>query len=113
MLAEIFAILAGLILLTGLFGVIPAFGEYIEKFAKFIGGFQGIIGIIALILGILNLGDLLLGLMLILAGILLAIGFLQAIPMAGESIKKIAKYLGGFQTIIGIVVLILGIWNLL
>ena len=51
----IVALLVGIILLTGVFYVIPAFGKYLEKFAKFLGGFQGIIGIIAIIVGIWGL----------------------------------------------------------
>lgn len=111
----ILAILAGIILLTGLFGVIPALGEYLDKFGKFLGGFQGIIGIIALLLGVLNLLDAgfnLLNLFLILSGVMLAAGILQALPMAGEQLKKLAKFLGGFQTIIGVITLIVGIINL-
>ena len=113
-LEAIFAILAGIILLTGLFGVIPALGEYLDKFGKFLGGFQGIIGIIALILGVLAMldplkGATLLNIFLIIAGIMLAAGILQALPMAGEQLKKMAMFLGGFQTIIGIITLIVGI----
>lgn len=111
----IFAILAGIILLTGLFGVIPALGEYLDKFGKFLGGFQGIIGIIALLLGVLHMLDHgleLLNIFLIISGIMLAAGILQSLPMAGEELKKLAKFLGGFQTIIGIITLIVGVISL-
>ncbi len=112
MIAGLFAILAGLILLTGLLGVIPALGEHLERMAKWLGSFQGIIGIIALIIGILNIGSLT-GIMLVIAGIMLAAGILQTIPALGDSLHKLAKWLGSFQTIIGIITLIVGILSFL
>jgi len=112
MLAEIFAIITGLILLTGLLGVIPALGKHLEKLAKWLGGFQGIIGIIAIIVGIIDFSWIL-GLFLIFGGIILAVGILMAIPAMGKYLEKLAKFLGGFQTIIGIILLIVGIWFLI
>ena len=116
---EIFAILAGMILLTGLLGVIPALGTYLEKFAKWLGSFQGIIGFIALLFGILGLlnissfgAALLTEIMCIIAGIMLAIGIIQALPFLGDSLKKVAKFLGGFQVIIGIITFLVGILDL-
>jgi hypothetical protein len=35
------------------------------------------------------------------------------IPALGKSLEKLAKWLGSFQTIIGIIALIVGIWGLL
>jgi hypothetical protein len=113
MIAEIFAILTGLILLTGLLGVIPALGKHLEKFAKWLGSFQGIIGILALIVAIVWWPGLILGIFMIFGGIMLAIGILMAIPALGKYLEKLAKFLGGFQTIIGIVLLIVGIWYLI
>jgi uncharacterized membrane protein HdeD (DUF308 family) len=54
-LLSIIALLIGIILLTGIFPMIPAIGKQLEKFAKWLGSFQTIIGIIGLILGILYL----------------------------------------------------------
>lgn len=112
MLASLVAILAGLVLLTGLLGVIPAFGEHLERFAKFIGSFQGLIGIIAIIVGILELWSGT-GLILIIAGIMLAAGILQTLPGIGDEMRRLAKFLGSFQTIIGIVTLFVGVFGLL
>jgi hypothetical protein len=49
------AIIAGLILITGLLPAIPALGKSLEKLAKWLGSFQTIIGLIALIVGILGI----------------------------------------------------------
>lgn len=110
MLIGIMAIIAGIVLLTGLFGVIPAFGKHLDKFGRWLGSFQGVIGLAVLIVAILNfdVGSLIIW-MLIISGIMLAAGFLEAIPSMGKHLHKLAKWLGGFQTIIGIVTLILGI----
>ena len=45
----------------------------------------------------------------IIAGLILCIGILEAIPFMGKYLVKLAKWLGGFQTIIGIIVIIAGI----
>ena len=55
LLQSIVAIMAGLILLTGILPSIPALGKYLEKLAKWLGRFQTIIGVVALIIGILGL----------------------------------------------------------
>ena len=46
----------------------------------------------------------------IIAGLVLAMGILPSIPAVGKSLEKVAKWLGGFQTIIGIIAIIVGIW---
>ncbi|NLK25919.1 MAG: hypothetical protein GX307_05010 [Euryarchaeota archaeon] len=51
----IIALLVGIILLTGVFYMIPGVGKYLEKAGKWLGGFQGIIGVIAIIFGIWGL----------------------------------------------------------
>jgi len=45
----------------------------------------------------------------VMAGLILAMGILTSIPALGKSLEKLAKWLGRFQTIIGIVAIILGI----
>ena len=45
----------------------------------------------------------------IVAGLILAMGILTSIPALGKSLEKLAKWLGRFQTIIGIIAIILGI----
>jgi len=46
----------------------------------------------------------------ILAGLILCIGILDALPVMGKHIAKFAKWLGGFDTIIGIILIIYVIW---
>jgi len=113
MIVNIVAILAGLILLTGLLGVIPAFGKHFERMAKWLGGFQGIIGLVAIGIGIWTFDFGLTSIMLIIAGLVLAAGFLEAIPSVGKHIHKVGTWLGGFQTIIGLITLAVGIWGFL
>ncbi len=111
MIVEIMNIIAGLILIAGILPSVPAVGKSLEKVAKWLGRFQTIIGIIAIIVGILYFG--LQGIIAIIAGLILAAGILTSIPAIGGSLEKVAKWLGRFQTIIGIIALIIGIWGLL
>ena len=111
MIIEITNIVAGLILAMGILPSIPAIGKDLEKVAKWLGGFQTIIGVIAIILGILYFG--LQGIVAIAAGLILTIGLLPSIPAIGKDLEKVAKWLGGFQTIIGIIAIVIGIWGLL
>ena len=113
MIIELTNIVAGLILAMGILPSIPAIGDSLEKVAKWLGRFQTIIGVIAIILGILYFGDLLQSIVAIVAGLILAMGLLTSIPAIGDDMAKVAKWLGGFQTIIGIIAIILGIWGLL
>jgi len=110
---EITNIVAGLILAMGILPSIPAIGDDLEKVAKWLGRFQSIIGVIAIILGILYFGDLLQSIVAIVAGLILAMGLLTSIPAIGKDLAKLAKWLGGFQTLIGVIAIILGIWGLL
>ena len=110
MIVEIMNIVAGLILAMGILPNIPAVGKSLEKVAKWLGGFQTIIGIIAIVVGILYFG--LQGIVAIVAGLILAMGLLTNIPAIGKDLAKVAKWLGGFQTIIGIIAIIIGIWGL-
>ena len=51
----------------------------------------------------------LLSIVAIFAGLIMIVGILPAIPAVGKHLEKLAKWLGGFQTIIGLIVLIVGI----
>ena len=116
MIIELTNIVAGLILAMGILPSIPAVGDSLEKVAKWLGRFQSIIGVIAIILGIWGLlfyGDLLQSIVAIVAGLILAMGLLTSIPAIGDDLAKVAKWLGGFQTLIGVIAIILGIWGLL
>jgi hypothetical protein len=109
---DILNIVAGLILCIGLLEAIPAMGKHLAKLAKFLGSFQIIIGIIVIIAGIYY-WSFPWALVTIFAGLILAVGILPAIPALGKHLEKLAKWLGGFQTIIGLIVLILGILGLI
>lgn len=90
-------------------------GKYLVKLSKWLGGFQTIIGIIAIIVAIYfwNESTLIQCVVAIIAGLILIVGILPAIPALGKSLEKLAKWLGSFQTIIGIIALVVGIWGLL
>jgi nicotinamide riboside transporter PnuC len=109
---EVVNILAGLVLCAGILGAIPAMGKHLEKLAKWLGGFQTIIGLIAIILAVLWWTDLQ-SIVAIIVGLILIVGLLPAIPAMGKHLEKLAKWLGSFQTIIGIIAIIIGIWGLL
>ena len=111
MIVEITNIVAGLILAMGILPNIPAVGKSLEKVAKWLGGFQTIIGVIAIVIGILYFG--LQGIVAIIAGLILAMGLLPNIPAIGKDLAKVVKWLGSFQTIIGIIAIVIGIWGLL
>lgn len=111
MIVEIMNIVAGLILAIGILPALPAVGKSLEKVAKWLGRFQTIIGIIAIIVGIVFF-SLIQGTIAIIAGLILAMGILSSIPALGKYLEKLAKWLGGFQTIIGIIAIIVGILGL-
>lgn len=111
MIVEITNIVAGLILAMGILPNIPTVGKSLEKVAKWLGGFQTIIGVLAIVVGILYFG--LQGIVAIAAGLILAVGLLPSIPAIGKDLAKVVKWLGGFQTIIGIIAIVIGIWGLL
>jgi hypothetical protein len=76
-----------------------------------LGGFQTLIGVIAIVIGLLYFG--LQGIVSIVAGLILAMGLLPNIPAIGKDLAKAVKVLGSFQTIIGVIAIVLGIWGLL
>ncbi|HOO03365.1 MAG TPA: hypothetical protein PLJ11_01430 [Methanomassiliicoccales archaeon] len=92
---------------------IPALGKYLEKLSKWLGRFQTIIGIIAIILALIWWEDLLQSVVALIAGLILITGILPSIPALGKHLEKLAKWLGGFQTIIGVIAIIVGIIGLL
>jgi len=110
--AEIMNIVGGLVLCAGILGAIPAMGKHLEKLAKWLGSFQTIIGIIAIIVGIIFF-SIPQGLLAIIVGLILAMGILGAIPAMGKHLEKLAKFLGSFQALIGIIAIIVGIWGLI
>lgn len=109
---EIVNILGGLVLCAGILGALPVMGKHLEKLGKWLGGFQTLIGIIAIVLAVLWWTELQ-SIVAIIVGLILIVGILPAIPAMGKHLEKLAKWLGGFQTIIGIIAIIVGIWGLL
>ena len=109
---EALNIIGGLVLCAGVLEAVPAMGKHLEKLAKWLGSFQTIIGIIAIILAIWYWTDLQ-SIVAIIVGLILIVGILPAIPAMGKHLEKLAKWLGSFQTIIGIIAIIVGIWGLL
>jgi hypothetical protein len=112
-LVAVMNIIAGLILCIGILKAIPAMGKYLVKLAKWLGGFQTIIGIVAIIVAIVWPSWLIQSSVAIIAGLILIAGLLPAIPALGTQLEKLAKWLGSFQTIIGIIAIVVGIWGLL
>jgi hypothetical protein len=103
-------VIAGLILCVGILEAVPAMGKHLAKLAKWLGGFDTIIGIILIIVVFWQgYWDSLFGMVAIFAGLIMIVGILPAIPAVGKHLEKLAKWLGGFQTIIGLIVLIVGI----
>lgn len=110
MFVELTNIVAGLILAMGILSSIPAIGDDLVKLAKWLGRFQTLIGVVAIIIGFFNFGVQ--GIVAILAGLVLAMGILPSVPAIGDDLERFAKWLGGFQTIIGVIAIIIGIWGL-
>jgi len=48
----------------------------------------------------------------IVAGLILEMGILTSTTAIGKGLAKLAKWLGGFQTLIGLIVIVIGIWGL-
>jgi hypothetical protein len=52
-------------------------------------------------------------LMLVISGLVLLAGSLYLIPAMGKYLEKLAKFLGGFQGLIGVIAMILAIWDMI
>ncbi len=48
----------------------------------------------------------------IIGGLVLCVGIIGALPVVGKSLQKAAKFLGGFQVLIGIILIILALLNI-
>lgn len=115
LLLSLLNIIAGLILAMGILTSIPTLGTSLEKLAKWLGRFQTIIGVVMIILAIWFMinGIDIQEIVALIAGLILAMGILPSIPAFGKSLEKLAKWLGRFQTIIGVIAIIAGIIGLL
>jgi hypothetical protein len=111
MITSLVTILAGLVLLSGVLQRIPVIGAYLERVAGWLAPFGVVIGVVAIVLGILELLSLE-GFLLILSGLVLAVGALRTIPSVGPSLSRLGSALSEFRYIIGAIVLALGIVDL-
>jgi len=107
MFVELVNIVAGLVLLTGFLRVVPVVGGELEELARWLGSFQTLIGVVAIVAGLLNLPGLQ-GVVAIIAGLVLVTGLLPNIPTLGIHLERLARWLGSFQTIIGVVAILVG-----
>ena len=106
MLEAIVAILAGVLLLADLFH-----GKG-QNLINALRPYEVVIGVVAVVIGILHLASLL-GISLILAGLILAVSALQSIPRVGDDLARAGRSLAQVRTLIGIVVLVLGVLAIL
>lgn len=102
MLGAIVAILAGLLLLADLFR-----GKG-QRFVNSLRPYEVVIGVAAVVIGILHIASLF-GVALLLAGLILAVSALQGIPRIGDDLARAGRALSQVRTIIGIIVLVLGV----
>jgi len=99
-------------LLSGALRNVPGIGPSLEKFAGWLSAFDVVIGVIAIVLGVLELLSLE-GILLILAGFVLAVSALRSIPSVGPPLGRLGNALAEFRLIIGIVLLLVGLLDLL
>ena len=112
MVTIVVAILAGLLLLSGALKKIPAVGPALERFAGWLLPFEVALGVIAIIVGLLELLSLE-GILLILAGLVLAVSALRTIPSVGPALGRLGSALAQFRWIIGVILLAAGVLDLL
>ncbi len=112
MVTIVVAILAGLVLLTGVLQKVPGIGPPLERFAGWLVPFKVALGVIAIIVGLLELLSLE-GILLILAGLVLAVDALRTIPSVGPPLARLGGALAQFGYILGIILLLVGVLDLL
>jgi hypothetical protein len=112
MITIIVAILAGLVLLSGALRKVPGVGASLERFAGWLVPFGVVIGVVAIVLGLLELLSFE-GILLILAGLVLAVTALRTIPSVGPSLGRLGNALSEFRYPLGVIVLAVGVLDLL
>src|SRR5438270_12043515 len=106
MLSIIVAILAGILLLA------DNFHGRGQQLVNTLRPYEVVIGVAAIILGALHIFSLF-GVALILSGLILAISALPGIPRVGDDLARAGRALSQFRTLIGVLVLIMGVLALL
>jgi cadmium resistance protein CadD (predicted permease) len=112
MVTIIVAILAGLVLLSGALQKVPGIGSSLERFAGWLLPFEVALGVIAILVGILQLLSFE-GVLLVLAGLVLAVSALRTIPSVGPALDRLGSALAQFRWILGVILLAAGILDLL
>lgn len=106
------ALLAGLVLLSGVLQKVPGIGQSLERLARGLAPFEIALGVIAMILGMLEILSFE-GILLILAGLALAVGALRTIPSIGPSLGRLGTALREFRYVLGTLLLLVGLVDLL
>lgn len=112
MVGAILAILVGLILLVGVLGRIPGIGPSLERLSGWLQQFDVVLGVVAVVVGVLSLFSLP-GIVLILAGLILAASAMRQVPYMGPGLAKLGQDLSQFRLIIGAILLIVGLLGVL
>lgn len=103
MIRAIIAILAGLLLMGDFFD-----NGTTRRFVDRLRPFDASIGVTAIIFGVLNIFSLL-GVLLLLGGLVLGARALASVPNVGDDLVRAGNAVGHFRTLIGFVLLILGV----
>ena len=111
MISILVAILAGLVLMSGVLRNIPGIGMPLDRFAGWLSRFEVVIGVVAIVLGVLELLSLE-GILLILAGLALAASALGSIPSIGPSLGRLGNALLVYRAVIGAIILLIGLGDL-
>ncbi|MGQ9479581.1 MAG: hypothetical protein ACUVQ0_06190 [Thermoproteota archaeon] len=112
MLIELMNIFAGLILSMDILPSIPVVGRDLKKVAMWLSGIKTLIGIIAVVAGVLHLFNLQ-GIVAVIAGLILISGLIPNVPAMGRNLAKVIRWLGRFQTIVGLMAITIGVYGLL
>lgn len=102
--AALLAIITGLFLIWGSTGRYPG----LKNLAGSMRAAETGLGIIDLIVGIISITSVI-GIVLLISGLILAAWVLSSIPGIGEELSRAGQALGNFRTVIGLIVLIIGI----
>ena len=111
MISSLVAILAGLVLMSGVLRNIPGIGMPLDRFAGWLSRFEVLIGVVAIVLGVLELLSLE-GILLILAGLALAASALRSIPSIGPPLGRLGNVLLVYRAVIGAIILLIGLLDL-
>lgn len=106
MLESIVAILAGLLLISGL---LPRGGG---KAISALRPFGTVIGVVALVAGILSITSVT-GIMLILGGLILAASTVRFVPRVGPELARAVQWLARLGVVVGLLLLVIGIVGVL